>query len=405
MLAQSGLAGGQNIAQAYQQLGRGVGGMFGGVAGALQRRQERRRAESAQEQFQQILGAHENNPEELRRQGLLAQQSSDPNLQRMGKMLIDEATRVQGVRAAQASALETTGQNIQREAQRKRAIQVARQAKDENALVALRAGALDPVEYLKGRVATGGVETVSVSPGGALVEKGTGRVLYERPFKPEAAPASKGIKTVEREDGSVSVINADDGSLISTLPPPDTTDASQEASLNLIAQTTSFIQDVDALMDPGFTETGFIGGVTAAVPGTPAYDREKELLSIRARLGFDQINEMKRLAAESGASGTGLGQISNIEFMSLQSTIDAIYTGMSADAQNKALEAIKKHLLNVQQLASGVAPADAIDWSAPEYKAVGYHKDPETGTVFYAPNGRSGTVYKLVNGKFVKVGA
>ena len=405
MLAQSGLAGGQNIAQAYQQLGRGVGGMFGGVAGALQRRQERRRAESAQEQFQQILGAHENNPEELRRQGLLAQQSSDPNLQRMGKMLIDEATRVQGVRAAQASALETTGQNIQREAQRKRAIQVARQAKDENALVALRAGALDPVEYLKGRVATGGVETVSVSPGGALVEKGTGRVLYERPFKPEAAPASKGIKTVEREDGSVSVINADDGSLISTLPPPDTTDASQEASLNLIAQTTSFIQDVDALMDPGFTETGFIGGVTAAVPGTPAYDREKELLSIRARLGFDQINEMKRLAAESGASGTGLGQISNIEFMSLQSTIDAIYTGMSADAQNKALEAIKKHLLNVQQLASGVAPADAIDWSAPEYKAVGYHKDPETGTVFYAPNGKSGTVYKLVNGKFVKVGA
>jgi hypothetical protein len=405
MLAQSGLSGGQNIAQAYQQLGRGVGGMFGGVAGALQRRQEKRRAESAQEQFQQILGAYENNPEELRRQGLLAQQSSDPNLQRMGKMLIDEATRVQGVRAAQASALETTGQNIQREAQRKRAIQVARQAKDENALVALRAGALDPVEYLKGRVATGGVETVSVSPGGALVEKGTGRVLYERPFKPEAAPASKGIKTVEREDGSVSVLNADDGSLISTLPPPDTTDASQEASLNLIAQTTSFIQDVDALMDPGFTETGFIGGVTAAVPGTPAYDREKELLSIRARLGFDQINEMKRLAAESGASGTGLGQISNIEFMSLQSTIDAIYTGMSADAQNKALEAIKKHLLNVQQLASGVAPADAIDWSAPEYKAVGYHKDPETGTVFYAPNGKSGTVYKLVNGKFVKVGA
>ena len=90
--------------------------------------------------------------------------------------------------------------------------------------------------------------------------------------------------------------------------------------------------------------------------------------------------------------------------MSLQSTIDAIYTGMSGDAQNKALEAIKKHLLNVQQLASGVAPADAIDWSAPEYKAVGYHQDPETKTVFYAPNGPNGTRYKLVDGKFVKLG-
>jgi hypothetical protein len=158
-------------------------------------------------------------------------------------------------------------------------------------------------------------------------------------------------------------------------------------------------------MDPGFTESGFVGGVTQMIPGTPAYDREKELLSIRARLGFDQINEMKRLAAESGASGTGLGQISNIEFMSLQSTIDAIYVGMSGEAQKEALAGIKKHLLNVQKLAAGIAPADAIEWDKPEYKAVGYHKDPETGSVFYAPNGPSGTVYKLMDGKFVKLGA
>jgi len=333
-----------------------------------------------------------------------------------GLMRMERQRQEQEARKKQTAALVASGQQMEDQAKAlaaqrrkdlltKQAIQLAQRDGDTASLQAIGLGALDPAEYLKSRATSSGVETVSVSPGGALVEKGTGKVLYERPFKPADAPASKGIKTIEREDGSVSVLDADDGSLISTLPPPDTTDASQEASLNLIAQTTSFIQDVDALMDPGFTETGFIGGVTSAVPGTPAYDREKELLSIRARLGFDQINEMKRLAAESGASGTGLGQISNIEFMSLQSTIDAIYTGMSADAQNKALEAIKKHLLNVQQLASGVAPADAIDWSAPEYKAVGYHKDPETGTVFYAPNGKSGTVYKLVNGKFVKVGA
>jgi hypothetical protein len=224
------------------------------------------------------------------------------------------------------------------------------------------------------------------------------------PFKPEST-ASKGIKIEERKDGSLTIVDADDGSLISTLPPPEAGKGDREASLNLIAQTTSFIQDIDKLMDPSFMETGFVGGVTAAVPGTPAYDREKELLSIRARLGFDQINEMKRLAAESGASGTGLGQISNIEFMSLQSTIDAIYTGMSGENQNEALANIKKHLLNVQKLASGVAPADAIEWDRPEYKAVGYHKDPDTGTVFYAPDGPSGTVYKLVNGEFVKIGA
>jgi hypothetical protein len=158
-------------------------------------------------------------------------------------------------------------------------------------------------------------------------------------------------------------------------------------------------------MDPGFFESGLPGQLLSGVGGRDAFDREKELLSIRARLGFDQINEMKRLAAESGASGTGLGQISNIEFMSLQSTIDAIYVGMSADAQNKALNNIKRHLETVQQLASGVAPLETIEWGRPEYKAVGYHKDPETGTVFYAPNGPNGTRYKLVDGKFVKIGA
>lgn len=415
MLAQSGLAGGQNIAQAYQQLGRGVGGMFSGVAGALERRQEKRRAQSAEEQFQQILGAYENNPEELRRQGLLAQQSSDPNLQRMGQMLITEATRVQGIQTAKAE--KGTAQGIQGglSAITQAAARGIPLSSDKRPDLREAVGSIINLGGTQAQImdayqagvdmATGAKPKTSViSAGGALVSD-TGKVLYERPFKPEAAPASKGIKTVEREDGSVSVLDADDGSLISTLPPTDTTNASQEASLNLIAQTTSFIKDVDKLMDPGFSETGFIGGVTAAIPGTPAYDREKELLSIRARLGFDQINEMKRLAAESGASGTGLGQISNIEFMSLQSTVEAIYTGMSEEAQIEALNNIKKHLLNVQKLASGVAPADAIDWSAPEYKAVGYHKDSETGNVYYAPEGKNGTVYKLVDGKFVKLGA
>lgn len=250
---------------------------------------------------------------------------------------------------------------------------------------------------------SGKKDPVTLSAGAALVDPETGKVIAQREFKPEAGP-KKGIKTVERDDGSIVVLDDTSGTVISTIPPPGKGEGDRDAALNLIAQTTSFIQEVDELKNPGFMETGFVGGVTAAVPGTPAYDREKELLSIRARLGFDQINEMKRLAAESGASGTGLGQISNIEFMSLQSTIDAIYTGMSGEAQDKALDNIKKHLLNVQKLASGIAPADAIEWDRPEYKAVGYHKDPETGTVFYAPDGPNGTRYKLVDGKFVKIG-
>jgi len=399
LLARSGAIQGQQMAQGYNQLGQGLSGLFTGVADVVERGRERKQEAASQQQFQQLLERYKNDPAGMQREGLMKAASSNPTDQRLGQLLLEEAARIAGVRQKQTQALEVAGQQSQKEAQRKRAVQVATQANDQNALVALRAGALDPVEYLSRRA------TAEPKDKFKVVGNRVFNTETEQYVEPEAAPASKGIKTVERKDGSVSVLDANDGTLISTLPPPDTTDASLEASLNLIAKTTSFIKDVDDLMDPEFEEAGFVGGVLSKIPGSDAYDREKELLSIRARLGFEQIDEMKRLAKESGASGTGLGQISNIEFQSLQSTVDAIYVGMSAEAQNKALTAIKKHLLNVQQLASGVAPSDAIDWSAPEYKATGYHQDPETGAVFFAPNGRNGTVYKLVDGKFVKVGA
>jgi hypothetical protein len=384
----------------YQKELTQVGRAIGGAPRSMMMRQQK---EQRQAEIQELLKQHANNPAKL--QQLANQYRAQGNE--------DAATAFTNA-ATQATARTTAGQ--QRGAQgglmaitqaASRGVPLANLQEGVRSVLAQGGTQADIMKaYKAGADMKAGAQgkPVNVPAGGALVSP-TGEVLYERPFKPEQAPASKGIKTVTREDGSVSVLDADDGTLISTLPPPDTTDASQEASLNLIAKTTSFIKDVDDLMDPEFEEAGFVGGVLSNIPGSDAYDREKELLSIRARLGFEQIDEMKRLAKESGASGTGLGQISNIEFQSLQSTVDAIYVGMSAEAQKKALGAIKKHLLNVQQLASGVAPADAIDWSAPEYKATGYHQDPETGTVFFAPNGRNGTVYKLVDGKFVKVGA
>lgn len=399
MLARSGQAQGQQIASGFQQFGQGLGGLFSGVAKGMEGRRVRKEKEATAQEVQQMLQQYANNPAQLNAMG---QKYASEGNNDMAKLFFDAAKMATAkIDTGKAQGLQEGLGVITRAAERGIPLEQLKTASD----FVIRAGGTNAQimeAYKAGSVDTR--ETVSVSPGGAIVDKKTGEVLYEREFKPEST-ASKGIKTVERKDGSVTVLDADDGSVIQTLPAPGKGKGDREASLNLIAQTTSFIQEIDGLTDPGFMESGFVGGVTAAVPGTPAYDREKELLSIRARLGFDQINEMKRLAAESGASGTGLGQISNIEFMSLQSTIDAIYTGMSGEAQNEALANIKKHLLNVQKLASGVAPADAIEWDKPEYKAVGYHKDPETGTVFYAPDGPNGTVYKLVNGEFVKIGA
>lgn len=402
ILAMSGQNVGSQLGNAYGGFGRDVGGMLSGISGNIRGKREEREAMQRLEQLK-------DDPQGLAK---MAQQYGIQGNTKLATVFQNAATAATGQqeKTRLAAVGRGTGEllalaadpsfNINDPKQRSAYLGMA------DAFGVSRGDAMKiALEQRQKRMEAGKSETVSISPGGALVDKETGEVLYERPFKPEAAPASKGVKTVTRKDDSVSVIDADDGTLIATLPPPDKGEGDRDAALNLIAQTTSFIQDVDKLMNPGFFEEGLVGGVLQAIPGSDAYDREKELLSIRARLGFDQINEMKRLAAESGASGTGLGQISNIEFMSLQSTIDAIYVGMSGEAQNEALRAIKKHLLNVQKLASGVAPADAIEWDKPEYKAVGYHKDPQTGAVFYAPDGPSGTVYKLVDGKFVKLGA
>jgi hypothetical protein len=379
-----------------------------GLGGAPGRMMTRQATQRSQAEIQELLKQHANNPAKL--QQLANEYRAKGNT---------EAATAFTNAATQATAKETAGQQrgiqggltaITQAAARGVPLQSDKKPDLRSAVSSVLAQGGTQADimsaYNAGVAMSKGPQrqTANVSPGGAIVDEQTGEVIYERPFKPTAETASKGIKTVTREDGSVTILDADDGSVISTLDAPGKGEGDRDASLNLIAQTTGFIQEVDKLMDPSFTETGFIGGVTAAVPGTPAYDREKELLSIRARLGFDQINEMKRLAAESGASGTGLGQISNIEFMSLQSTIDAIYVGMSGEAQNEALANIKKHLLNVQKLASGVAPADAIEWERPEYKAVGYHKDPDTGNVYYAPDGRNGKRYKLVDGKFQQLG-
>jgi hypothetical protein len=398
VLASAGINIGNQIGRATEQLGQNVGGMLTDVGRGFS---ERRSSREAQELLQQYA----NDPAQL---NALGQKYATEGNDALSKVFFNAAQQAttkatagqqRGVQGGLMAITQAAARNIPlADLQEGVRSVLAQGGTQSDVMQAYKAG----VDMSKGTQR----QTSNVSPGGAIVDEQTGEVIYERPFKPEKPPAGKGVQMLERDDGSVSVVDGNSGELISTLPPTgEGGQAKQEASLNLIAQTTGFIQDIEDLMDPGFTESGFVGGVTQMIPGTPAYDREKELLSIRARLGFDQINEMKRLAAESGASGTGLGQISNIEFMSLQSTIDAIYVGMSGEAQKEALAGIKKHLLNVQKLAAGIAPADAIEWDKPEYKAVGYHKDPETGSVFYAPNGPSGTVYKLMDGKFVKLGA
>jgi len=189
----------------------------------------------------------------------------------------------------------------------------------------------------------------------------------------------------------------------------------QGASFELIERTAGYINDVDTLLGidpqdverkiqgPSGWEEGLVGQVLQKFGGTDARDRSKLIVEVKSRLGFEQIEEMKRKAQEMGASGTGLGQISNIEFESLQSTVAALEVSMTAEAQINALLKIRRHLENIQRTASGITAEQRIDWNSPKYKSSGYSQDPVSETVFYAPQGDDGPVYHLKDGKFVPI--
>ena len=49
------------------------------------------------------------------------------------------------------------------------------------------------------------------------------------------------------------------------------------------------------IREPGFTESGCMS-IFSKIGGTDARDRQKLIVEARARLGFEQIEEMKRQA-------------------------------------------------------------------------------------------------------------
>jgi hypothetical protein len=290
------------------------------------------------------------------------------------------------------------GTELERIRLEQNAIKKARATGDENIVSALRNSDADTLRsYLMQK--PGERKTSVLSAGSRIVDSATGEVIAEAPFKP-AEPKEAKVNFQKRDDGSILVFSGTE--LVQTIEPPKT-EGDQDAAMKLITKSVYLQDQVDRLSkNIGYFEAGLSGQLSSMIGGTSAYDRDRDIINLKANLGLDQINEMKRQAAESGASGTGLGQISNIEFMSLQSTVDALDVGMSEEAQLEALANIKKHLKVTQMLASGVAPKDAVDWNSETYKANGYHKDTVTGNVFYAPDGKNGQVYILQDGKFVK---
>lgn len=92
--------------------------------------------------------------------------------------------------------------------------------------------------------------------------------------------------------------------------------------------------------------TGFVGDVRSTLPGrltgSGAYDLEKTLDTIKANIGFGELQAMRQASPTGGA----LGQVAVQELNMLQAVLGSIEKGQDPKILKNNLRAIKKHYQN-----------------------------------------------------------
>lgn len=100
------------------------------------------------------------------------------------------------------------------------------------------------------------------------------------------------------------------------------------------------IEDAEELAE-GWASTGAIGAGLSWMPQTDAYTLDKKLLTIKANIGFDRLQEMRSMSPTGGA----LGQVAVQELTALQSTIASLEPGMGEEELKKGLTRVKNHYM------------------------------------------------------------
>jgi len=105
--------------------------------------------------------------------------------------------------------------------------------------------------------------------------------------------------------------------------------------------------------------TGFIGGNTQKINGTPAYNLAQTIQTIKANLGFDELQKMR----ESSPTGGALGQVAVQELEALQATVGSLQVGQSQEQLQGNLADVEEHYTAfLEAIGYNVAPnGDVIE--------------------------------------------
>ena len=73
--------------------------------------------------------------------------------------------------------------------------------------------------------------------------------------------------------------------------------------------------------------TGFVGGLSQAIPGSPAYRLKQHLAPIKAAIGFEELQNMR----DNSPTGGALGQVSEMELTLLNSALGSLDVAQSSE--------------------------------------------------------------------------
>lgn len=116
------------------------------------------------------------------------------------------------------------------------------------------------------------------------------------------------------------------------------------AKLNSIMRKTDRVIDTidDAVSSVDWQTAGFTGSIASAVKGTPAYDLKQNVITIKANLGFDALQEMR----DNSPTGGALGQVAIQELEALQASVRSLDLGQSPDQLAANLQIVREHYQN-----------------------------------------------------------
>lgn len=104
----------------------------------------------------------------------------------------------------------------------------------------------------------------------------------------------------------------------------------------------------DALGKVGFFTTGLTGSVVGEIPGTKAYDLRRDVDTIKANIGFQELQKMRDMSPTGGA----LGQVAVQELNMLQAVLSSLDANQSEAQIKQGLLAARKHFNNWKGIVS-----------------------------------------------------